>query len=151
MSIEVCNKVIHPKYSKQLDYTLASKIWFGVQWNVKSWGFLWWKCILKWLTWKIYNNTIDFYIYQNLRIYWCTSYSARNQPIFWSAQIAVPSIFFQMFIVLGMYNFGLHVNFCVLTLGDGSVYNHQRSITNSKNHLNTNFKVNPKIMRYDLI
>ena len=25
---------------------------------------------------------IDFYICQNLRIYWCTSYSGRNQPFF---------------------------------------------------------------------
>ena len=96
-------KVIYPKYSKHLPYTAALTIEcvcskmlnHGLNSLFKFFG---WKYILNW-------KTRLLYCFRSQVFTWNTSHSARNQPILFS-QIAVLNGFFQMFMVVGMYNFG---------------------------------------------
>jgi putative flippase GtrA len=108
--LHCCFKVIHPKYSKHWPYTLANTIDcvcskmlnYGLNHGLflSLFKFFAWKYILNWIN-SGYKKVVC-YIVSDLWILLEIQAILPETSLFLSAQLAVLSSFFQMFIVLGI-------------------------------------------------
>ena len=109
--LQVHFKTIYSKYSTQWFYLLAVTMDSGFSKKIKPWIFFlslfklfWLKYILNWIK---FINKIKIAILYKMHV----KAASRNQSIFYLQTLLLRS-FFQLFIVLGMYNFGPLITFC---------------------------------------
>ena len=114
-NILVGTKVIYPKYSKHWLSTVAHTIDFVCS-KILNHGLLF--SLFKFLGWKIILNYLENSVLKSRFLFCCLIFQfylmyrliCQKPAHFLSAPMALVSTFFQMIIVLGMYNFDGCVN-----------------------------------------
>ena len=115
------SKVIYPKYSKHWPYTVAHIIDYvcskvlnhGLNHGLCFFTFqVFWMIIHPKLN-KFRLKRLDGYIVSDLRFLFKIQAILPETSPFLFAQMTVLSSFFQMFIVLGMHNFGIIIKGCL--------------------------------------